>query len=161
MCRSNLRPLFLSSSPATSAVLPPASGKSTPSAGSASNGLNGTAANGKPSIALAPVPATQPQPTALKPLYDAAGTFVSVLLLNYTAAPFMILGAVDSLRAWSRLGWYGHIMLGICLAFFWGGGGRLLKSKSKRVGSSEPNTPGVGTVPPVDLSIREAVKKVL
>lgn len=144
-CRSNLRPLFLNAPPATT--------KSSDSVTSASNGT---------AVGTKPTPAAAPTPTALKPLYDIAGTVVSVLILNYAAAPFMILSLRDSLRAWSRLGWYGHVILGVCLVFFWSGGGRLLRAKgAKRGRESAPGTPGVGTMPPVDLSLREVERKLM
>lgn len=159
LCRSNLRPLFLKSLPAPPVTIPPTSNKSNGLATSTPSGLNGTPESGKPSAALTAAPPAQPSPTELKPLYDAAGIFVSVLLLNYTAAPFMILGVRDSLRVWSRLGWYGHWMLGACLAFFWSGGARLLPRAPKPRRAEEPGTPGVTIVPPVDAGLREVEKK--
>lgn len=150
LCRSNLRPLFLTAAP-------PASDAPT------AKPTNGTAAGEKPSLAkLAPAP----QPTAAKPLYDAAGTVVSVLLLNFTAGPFMIQSLTGSLQAWAALGWYGLVMVGACLAFFYAGGARLVRAKGGAPRGSSgkesvPASPGVATVPPVDLGIRQAERKLL
>jgi lysophospholipid acyltransferase len=38
--------------------------------------------------------------------------------LNYTACAFLILSFKDSLRAWNRMGWYGHIMIGLAILLF-------------------------------------------
>jgi lysophospholipid acyltransferase len=105
LCRSNFRPLFLTVPPSPAFT---AGTKDTP----------------------ASYRVTQAQPTALKPVYDVASIFVSVLVLNYTAAPFMLLSIKDSLLVWGRLGWYGQVLVFGALAFFWSGGGRLLRSKN-------------------------------
>ncbi|KAG5731995.1 Lysophospholipid acyltransferase [Termitomyces sp. T112] len=69
---------------------------------------------------LLPAPG-QPQ-SELKEIYDIAGTTLSALILNYSASPFMLLTAKDSFTAWSRLGWYGHIIVFGGLVFFYAGG---------------------------------------
>ena len=79
---------------------------------------------------------TSPPPpqTPLKIAYDIAGTMYSPLILNYVAAPFMLLTWKDSMLAWSRLGWYGHWITFGPLAFFYLGGSKLLKgAQMKRV----------------------------
>jgi lysophospholipid acyltransferase len=113
LCRSNFRPLFLTTSTST-----------TPVSNATANGSGKSAA-------------PQLSPTPLKPLYDAASILVSVLVLNFTAAPFMLLTIKDSFRCWSRLGWYGAVLVFGSLAFFWSGGGRLFKAKSPAKGSME------------------------
>jgi lysophospholipid acyltransferase len=102
LMRTNVRPLFL--------VLPPSSAY-----------LN---ADGTPRV-----PPPQPTPGPLKPVYDMASILVSVLVLNYTAAPFMLLSINDSLRCWRVLGWYGNVLVFGVLAFFWLGGKKLLGTR--------------------------------
>lgn len=75
--------------------------------------------------------APPPPQTLPKRMYDLVGTICCVLLLNYQAAPFMLLTVRDSLLGWSRLGWYGHIMVGSALLFFYGGGIKILKGVQK------------------------------
>lgn len=76
--------------------------------------------------------------------------------------------------AWSRLAWYGHIMVFGTLAFFYGGGTKVLhrmraqqvhkagKDKEERLRSAESsgyNTPArVQTLPPLDDVAREMEK---
>ncbi|KZT12889.1 MBOAT-domain-containing protein [Laetiporus sulphureus 93-53] len=71
--------------------------------------------------------APPPPKTLIKRAYDVAGVIASFMILNYAVTPFMLLTVRDSLLAWSRLAWYGHIMVFGALAFFYGGGGKLLK----------------------------------
>ncbi|KAG1828849.1 MBOAT, membrane-bound O-acyltransferase family-domain-containing protein [Suillus variegatus] len=72
--------------------------------------------------------------TITKRIYDLTGTFVSILILNYVAAPFMLLNFTDSIEAWRRLHWYGFWMIGSTLAFFWLGGSTFLKALQKKEG---------------------------
>ncbi|KAG6813196.1 hypothetical protein H0H92_013316 [Tricholoma furcatifolium] len=81
---------------------------------------------------LLPAPG-QPQ-SAFKELYDLVGTLTSVLILNYTASPFMILTVTDSLAVWGRLGWYGHIIVFGGLAFFYAGGTKYFKKLQIKAG---------------------------
>lgn len=56
------------------------------------------------------------------------------MLTNYAAAPFMLLTVKDSLECFSRMAWYGHIIVGGAFFFFYGGGTRSLKkAQAKRV----------------------------
>ncbi|KAG6861485.1 hypothetical protein C0995_015912 [Termitomyces sp. Mi166 len=75
----------------------------------------------------------QPQ-SELKELYDIAGTTLSTLILNYAASPFMILTATDSFLVWSRLGWYGHIIVFGGLVFFYAGGTSYFKKLQIKAG---------------------------
>ncbi|TDL29602.1 MBOAT-domain-containing protein [Rickenella mellea] len=76
--------------------------------------------------------------TWMKRAYDVAGTASSIAILNYTAAPFMLLGLQKSLHAWAILGWYGHWMIVTTLAFCYLGGTRYLKNLQKaRVAKAE------------------------
>ena len=74
-----------------------------------------------PAVSGSPVP-------VMKRAYDVLGTVATVLVLNFTATPFMLLTVRDSLEAWSRLGWYGVWMVGGALVFFYAGGARVLKT---------------------------------
>ncbi|KIJ19826.1 hypothetical protein PAXINDRAFT_125984 [Paxillus involutus ATCC 200175] len=100
-------------------------------------------------------------PTTLtKRVYDFLGTFASILLLNYVAAPFMLLTYSDSLKAWSRLGWYGFWIVGSGFAFFKAGGSTYLQGLQKQqakvaVDASKPQTPGPHVVPPLDSAAFE------
>lgn len=101
LARSNLRPLFLS----PIEILPP-----------------------KLPDALADVlkkyNLTIPTPprTILKQAYDAAGTVVTLMLINFAAAPFILWYWNTSLEAWRRMNWYGLWIVGLTFAFFYGGG---------------------------------------
>jgi len=56
------------------------------------------------------------------------------MLVNYAAAPFMLLTVEDSLECFSRVGWYGYFIVGGSLFFFNAGGSRSLKkAQAKRV----------------------------
>ena len=56
------------------------------------------------------------------------------MLMNYAAAPFMLLTIEDSLKCFSRVAWYGYIVVGGSLFFFYAGGTRSLKkAQAKRV----------------------------
>ncbi|KAG0700048.1 MBOAT, membrane-bound O-acyltransferase family-domain-containing protein [Suillus ampliporus] len=69
--------------------------------------------------------------TTTKRIYDWSGTFVSILILNYVAAPFMLLTFTDSIEAWRRLHWYGFWIVFSTLAFFWLGGSKFLKGPTE------------------------------
>lgn len=46
-----------------------------------------------------------------KPLYDVIGTILSVSVVNYLAAPFIILHFWDSLYAWYTVYFYGLVFI--------------------------------------------------
>lgn len=89
----------------------------------------------------------------------------------------MLLSVSRSLTGWSRVGWFGHWMVGGSLAFFYLGGASYLKRvQEKRVWKAEvgkvgkdmggapfvtpgPITPGPHVVPPVDIVFKEVEKK--
>jgi len=116
--------------------------------------------------------APPPPQTSTKRLYDLCGIFVSTLILNYMAAPFMLLSWRDSILGWSRLGWYGHYVILGAMAFFYLGGTKILRraqaARAKKAGvavkvngvnGSAPTTPGVVQVlPPLDRALREVEK---
>jgi len=56
------------------------------------------------------------------------------MIMNYAAAPFMLLTVEDSLECFSRVAWYGYTIVGGSLFFFYAGGTRALKkAQAKRV----------------------------
>jgi lysophospholipid acyltransferase len=106
-------------------------------------------------------------------VYDLAGIFVSILLCNYAAGPFMLGTIEKSFGSFSRLAWYGYWIVGFGMVFFYGGGSRVLKkAQAKRVkraeitkqvaeafasGAQTPNGPHV--VAPVHLMAEEVMKE--
>ena len=113
---------------------------------------------------------SQPSASLLKTAYDMVGTVCTVLVLNFTCTPFVLLYLSHGIEAWRRLGWYGLWMIFGGMVFFYGGGAAWLKSHQAervrranvaRVSLSGPSTPaGVpSTVMPVDAVFREAEKK--
>nr|ODN88185.1 lysophospholipid acyltransferase [Cryptococcus depauperatus CBS 7841] len=68
------------------------------------------------------------QTSFAKCIYDVLGWFVVVSSINYLVAPFLLLDLNNSLSAWSRMGWYGHIVAGLGVAFMSLGGRKMLKN---------------------------------
>ncbi|KAG9015485.1 lysophospholipid acyltransferase [Tulasnella sp. JGI-2019a] len=113
-------------------------------------------------------------PTTAKKLYDIAGTAVTIVILNYIVAPFMLLGFWDSITAWRSLYAYGHVVVfGFLL---WGNvlGGfgylngmakkRAMKASSKEAWAAKesmspakaPATPfGELEMPPLDQVVKD------
>ncbi|KAJ6627426.1 endoplasmic reticulum protein [Mycena sp. CBHHK59/15] len=91
------------------------------------------------------LPAPGAPPSLAKQAYDVAGTVVSILLLNYAASPFMLLTATSSFTSWTRLGWYGHIIIGGAMVFFYSGGTKLLRGLQKKQAAKQES----GTTTPV------------
>ena len=111
---------------------------------------------------------SQPRTSLLKTAYDVAGTVCTVLIINFTSTPFILLHLSDGIEAWCRLRWYGVWTIFGAMAFFYGGGTAWLKGlQAKRVqanataiSTSGPGTPDVPpTVPPLDSIFRDAEKK--
>ncbi|GAO45998.1 MBOAT-domain-containing protein [Saitoella complicata NRRL Y-17804] len=71
-------------------------------------------------------------PTPYKPLYDILSWALTQSTYNYLVQPFIILNVRESLRLWGRLGFYVHVAIAVCLAFFNFGGARWLNKKLKR-----------------------------
>ena len=86
-------------------------------------------------------PASNPSasPSLLKRIYDLSGITLTILILNYSASPFMLLTASDSLLTWSRLGWYGHIVVMGSLVFFYAGGTKFFMDLQKAKGIIPPS----------------------
>jgi len=70
--------------------------------------------------------------TTAKRVYDILGTVVTMLLVNYTAMPFILLNLKDSLEGWRQFGWYGFWMVGSALVFFFAGGSQYLHRLQKQ-----------------------------
>jgi lysophospholipid acyltransferase len=89
------------------------------------------------------------KPSGWKELYDLLGTLLSTAILNYAASPFMLLTASSSLTTWSRLGYYGHVIIGGGLVFFYAGGTKFFKRLQAERGIVAPArgaaTPGGGS----------------
>ncbi|KIM83962.1 hypothetical protein PILCRDRAFT_97057 [Piloderma croceum F 1598] len=60
-------------------------------------------------------------PSKLKRAYDIAGIIITVICMDYIAAPFMLLSVRNSLAAWRALDWYGLWIIFGGLAFFYAG----------------------------------------
>ncbi|KZT72694.1 MBOAT-domain-containing protein [Daedalea quercina L-15889] len=114
--------------------------------------------------------APPPPQNTIKRVYDIAGTFISILILNYTVIPFMLLDVRHSLAGWANLRWYGHWVVGGTLVFFYAGGTGLLKGlQAKRIRKaglradkekdsdavSVSDAPGAPVLPPFDDAARE------
>ncbi|KII96053.1 hypothetical protein PLICRDRAFT_151169 [Plicaturopsis crispa FD-325 SS-3] len=121
------------------------------------------------------LPAPGASPSLTKRIYDLLGTVTSILILNYSAAPFMLLTFENSITAWSRLHWYGHYMIVGSLVFFYAGGSKVLKGAQRRRAdalkkegerrpgvSASASTQSLGSymVPPIDAAAREVEKKI-
>lgn len=101
--------------------------------------------------------------TLAKRIYDFLGTFVSILMLNYMAAPFMLLNFADSMKVWSRLGWYGCWIVGSGFIFFSVGGSGYLQGLQKKqahiVDDKKPQTPSPLVVAPLEPAVEELKMK--
>lgn len=88
-----------------------------------------------------------PNPTTTaKYLYDAAGIFVSIAMLNYVVAPFQLLDLKRSIRAWHRMDWYGHVIIGGALIFFLNGGKKICREALVKRGINvDSKKPALGT----------------
>ena len=76
--------------------------------------------------------ADSPKTPLTKRTYDFLGMVVTVLLVNFATAPFVLMNVKDSLLAWQRLGWYGIWIVGGALLFFYAGGSRVLRGLSPK-----------------------------
>ncbi|KAJ7229069.1 endoplasmic reticulum protein [Mycena pura] len=94
------------------------------------------------------LPAPGSPPSLAKRAYDVLGTIVTLLLLNYATAPFMLLDAGASFATWARLGFYGHIIIGGGLAFFYCGGTKFFRHGQTASGGMTPVQEKQFMVPP-------------
>jgi len=97
-------------------------------------------------LLLPPVSNPSASPSLLKRIYDLSGIILTTLILNYAASPFILLTASDSLLTWSRLGWYGHIVVMGGLVFFYGGGTKFFMSLQKARGILPPGKAAAAAV---------------
>lgn len=94
-------------------------------------------ANFRPFFVSPSAPADAP-PSFAKRIYDISSIILSAMILNYSAAPFIILSARDSITTWIRLGWYGHIVVMGSLLFFSAGGTKYFRALQKKKGVLPP-----------------------
>lgn len=127
-----------------------------------------------------------PPRTLFKQIYDILGTVTTILILNYTAAPFTLWYWSVSLEAWRRMDWYGFWIIGLAFVVFYGPSGKLFKKwkedKMKKASkglakdivgenynhptlrTAEMKGTGLQTVAPVDqvvLEIEELIDKLV
>ncbi|KAH7343969.1 MBOAT, membrane-bound O-acyltransferase family-domain-containing protein [Rhizoctonia solani] len=97
-------------------------------------------------------PLSPPSPTLSKRAYDLLGTICTQLVLNYVAGPFCLLTISDSLKSWSNMAWYGHIMVFVPLLFFKSPATSALKKvatrKEERARFLAQETPELVILPP-------------
>ncbi|KAG0151527.1 hypothetical protein CROQUDRAFT_86539 [Cronartium quercuum f. sp. fusiforme G11] len=75
--------------------------------------------------------------TSLKPVYDIIGLLAVQTNLNYIVIPFLLLDVRNSIEAWNRLGWYGHLATGLPIILLWAGGEKASRAK---ISKSSTNT---------------------
>ena len=95
-------------------------------------------------LLLPPASKSSASPSPLKRIYDLFGVLLSIFILNYVASPFILLSTRESLLTWSRLGWYGHIVVMGSLVFFYGGGTKFFMSLQKAKGILPPGAKVAG-----------------
>ena len=82
---------------------------------------------------------THPHPPFLKRIYDIFGVLLSIFILNYAASPFILFSKRESLMTWSRLGWYGQIVVTGGLVFVYVDGTKFFRSLQKAKGILPPS----------------------
>jgi hypothetical protein len=87
-----------------------------------------------------------PYPNLSKRIYDVLGWAMVQMNLNYTATAFLILGLKDSLRAWNRMWWHGHLMIIAASLFFHFGGRKALQKQLPPV--EKKQVPSINVAPP-------------
>ncbi|KAK4690004.1 hypothetical protein P7C73_g106, partial [Tremellales sp. Uapishka_1] len=85
--------------------------------------------------------------TPAKRAYDFIGWIMVQINLNYIVSSFLLLSFRDSIRAWHRMYWYGHILTIASLLFF-----RLGGKKALRQGLGEKPVAPATPVPSFSLS---------
>jgi lysophospholipid acyltransferase len=121
-----------------------------------------------PAPAAPPAPGSKPPPppqTLLKRAYDALGTLVTLLVLNFATAPFLVLTASGSFTIWARVNYYGLWMVGGGLAFFYAGGSAWLRGvQAARMKGAAAHVKverdAVVGLPPLDAAIHEVQTEV-
>jgi lysophospholipid acyltransferase len=135
----------------------------------------------KQNIKLPMPPANLP-----KQIYDLVSILATILILNFTAAPFTLWYWSTSLEVWRRMNWYGIWIIGLAFAFFYGGGGaacrKLKEERVKRapkdvaqeivaeryahptLRTDEMRGTGLQNIPPVDqvaVEVEELIEKLV
>lgn len=91
------------------------------------------------------------QPGLAKRMYDLIGWISVQSILNYLVAPFLLLDFKDSIGAWNRMYWYGHVAVIISMCFMSFGGRRALKrGLDKRKSRIPPSVKVSPPSPPID-----------
>ncbi|KAI0301858.1 MBOAT, membrane-bound O-acyltransferase family-domain-containing protein [Multifurca ochricompacta] len=85
----------------------------------------------------------QPPVTLVKIVYDVVGTLCTVLVVNFTCTPFILLHLSEGIEAWRQLRWYGLWMVFGAMAFFYGGGAAWLKGFKQGALRDENPTQGL------------------
>ncbi|KAJ7179508.1 endoplasmic reticulum protein [Mycena filopes] len=98
------------------------------------------------------LPAPGAPPSIGKRVYDVVGTITTTLLLNYAASPFMLLTATSSFTTWGRLGFYGHIVIGGSMMFFYTGGTKFFRRMQAKQ-AAKGDKPGLNS--PVTTPVHE------
>ena len=118
----------------------------------------------RPLLLRPPTPTSNPSgfPSLLKMIYDVLGVVLTMFILNYSASPFILLSTRESLVTWSRLGWYGHVVVMGGLVFFYGGGIRFLRRLQRVKGViirdlPPTNSVRVSAAVSVSVSVRNGV----
>ncbi|KAF8681605.1 membrane-bound acyltransferase family [Rhizoctonia solani] len=95
---------------------------------------------------------SSPPPTLSKRVYDFLGIVCTQLILNYVAGPFCLLTISASIKSWSNMAWYGHIMVFVPLLFFKSPATGLLKNmatqREERARFLARGTPELVVLPP-------------
>jgi len=73
-----------------------------------------------------------------KRLYDVVGTLTTIIIVNYSTTPFILLTVKESIQSWRVLGYYGHVIVMGALAFFYLGGTQYLRGLQKQMGILPP-----------------------
>nr|KIR50417.1 lysophospholipid acyltransferase [Cryptococcus bacillisporus CA1280] len=91
------------------------------------------------------------QPGLAKRVYDLIGWISVQSILNYLVAPFLLLDFKDSIGAWNRMYWYGHVAIIISMCFMSFGGRKALKrGLDKRKSRIPPSVKVSPPSPPID-----------
>ncbi|OJJ43746.1 hypothetical protein ASPZODRAFT_169051 [Penicilliopsis zonata CBS 506.65] len=109
------------------------------------------------------------KPTPYKPYYDVLSWFATQLTMSFVVIPFIILGFGDSIKVWSRVYFYGAVLLATSLAFFASPGKALLVKKLKArnrpyvtrtVSQEAVRPPTLGLSSDLGRDIEEAVQEI-
>jgi lysophospholipid acyltransferase len=89
------------------------------------------------------------KPTAAKPYYDIASWLATQAVMSFTVAPFIILSFSDTLKAWSRVYFYGFVAVAFSMAVFSSPVKGYLTKTLKKRNRPPPMTRAVSADPPM------------